>query len=214
MEYQMFDEPQFKHPFTCLIAGPTSSGKTVFTTKCIKYIDELVTPKILDIVYCYSIWQPEYEKMKTNSRINFLKGLPEFESLPLGLNRLVIIDDMISELNSDIETMFIRGSHHYNCSIMVITQNLFSREKIYRNLSLNSHYIVCFKQPRDASQIMHLARQFSPCNTRYVIDAFYKATQSAFSYLLFDFRQDTSELLRLRTKIFPDENLVVFVPQK
>ena len=210
-----FDKPMFNHPFTCIIAGPTSSGKTVFTSKLIKYIDSLVTPKIAEIIYCYALWQPEYVKIqKENNRVKFEKGLPDFENIDVGVKRLVVIDDMISELNSQIETMFIRGSHHLGISLCLITQNIFSRVKSFRNLSLNAHYLVCFKQPRDASQIMHLARQFCPRNVGYVMDAFYKATQEPFGYLLFDFRQSTPETLRLRTKIFPDENLVVFIPKK
>ena len=149
-----------------------------------------------------------------NSRVKFEKGLPDFENINVGVRRLVVVDDMISELNSQIESMFIRGSHHLGISLCLISQNIFSRVKIFRNLSLNAHYIVCFKQPRDASQIMHLARQFCPRNSEYVVDAYYKATQQPFGYILFDYRQTTPDILRLRTNIFPDENLVVFIPQK
>ena len=214
-KHLQFDKPMFQHPFTCLIAGPTSSGKTVFTSKLIRYVDALVTPSIEEIIYCYALWQPEYVKIQQqNSRVKFVKGLPDFENINVGIRRLVVVDDMISELNSEIESMFIRGSHHLGISLCLITQNIFSRVKSFRNLSLNAHYIVCFKQPRDASQIMHLARQFCPRNVKYVVDAYYKATQHAFGYILFDYRQQTPDILRLRTNIFPDENLVVFIPQK
>ena len=210
-----FDKPMFQHPFTCIIGGPTNSGKTVHMKRLIEHIDALVTPQIQEIIYCYALWQPEYVRIQqVNSRVKFEKGLPDFESFDVGVRRLIVIDDMISELNSQIETMFIRGSHHLDMSICLITQNIFSRVKSFRNLSLNAHYLVCFKQPRDASQIMHLAKQFCPRNTKYVIDAFYKATQEPFGYLLFDFRQTTPEILRLRTKIFPGENLVVYIPKQ
>ena len=154
--------------------GPTSCGKTVFTSKFIKHVNQLVKPTIQEIIFCYAIWQPEYTKMQIqNERIKFIKGLPDFEQLSLGVRRLVVIDDMISELNSQIETMFIRGSHHLSISLMLICQNVFSRVKMFRNLSLNAHYIVCFKQPRDASQILHLARQIYPRNVKFVCDSFY-----------------------------------------
>lgn len=242
-EVSQFEKPFFRHPFTAIIAGgyflvlfkswlsvnnklhfinilflllgPTSSGKTVFVSRYLKHVDQLVKPTIQEIVFCYAIWQPEYAKIRNqNEKVKFVKGLPDFEQLSLGVRRLVVIDDMISELNSQIETMFIRGSHHLSISLMLICQNVFSRVKMFRNLSLNAHYIVCFKQPRDASQILHLARQISPRNVDYVCDSFYKATSEAYGYLLFDCRQETPDILRLRTKIFPDENLVVFIPQK
>ena len=72
--------------------------------------------------------QHEYMKIKNNVRVKFLKGLPDFESLQSGVRRLVVVDDMISELNVDIETMFIRGSHHFICSIKAITQNMFFKK--------------------------------------------------------------------------------------
>ena len=215
IETSEFEKPFFRHPFTSIIAGPTSCGKTVFTSKFIKYVDQLVKPLVDEVIYCYAIWQPVYvDLQKENHRVKFLKGLPDFDKLPRGVKRLVVVDDMISELNGQIETMFIRGSHHLSISLMLICQNVFSRVKMFRNLSLNAHYIICFKQPRDASQILHLARQISPRNIDFVCDSFYKATSEAFGYLLFDFKQDTPDILRLRTKIFPGENLIVFIPQK
>ena len=137
-----FEKPMFQHPFTCLIAWPTSSGKTVFTSKLIRYVDALVTPSIEEIIYCFALCQPEHVKIQQqNSRIKFVKGLPDFENINVGVRRLVVVDDMISELNSQIESMFIRGSHHLGISLCLITQNIFSRVKSFRNLSLNAQYI-------------------------------------------------------------------------
>ena len=45
-----------------------------------------------------------------------------------------------------------------------------------------------------------------------VQEAFKDATSAPFSYLLLDFKQCTPDKLRLRTKVFPDETTVVYVP--
>jgi hypothetical protein len=42
---------------------------------------------------------------------------------------------------------------------MYIVQNLFHRWKHHRTISLNAHYMVVLKNPRDVSQIMALADQ-------------------------------------------------------
>jgi hypothetical protein len=47
---------------------------------------------------------------------------------------------------------------------MLITQNVFNRNKYYRTINLNTHYMVLFKNPRDMSQIMALAHQMYPIN--------------------------------------------------
>jgi len=69
-----------------------------------------------------------------------------------------------------------------------------------------------FKNPRDASQIVHVAKQAYPGKVKAVQEAFKNATSAPFGYLLMDFKQCTPDKLRLRTKNFPDETTVVYVP--
>ncbi|KAK7103579.1 hypothetical protein V1264_018449 [Littorina saxatilis] len=94
---------------------------------------------------------------------------------------------------------------------MYIVQNLFGKNKEQRTISLNSHYLVVFKNPRDASQITHLAKQMYPGKLKYVQEAFKDATSMPHGYLLFDLRQETPDQLRLRTKLFPPEHPVVYL---
>jgi hypothetical protein len=61
-----------------------------------------------------------------------------------------------------ISDRFTKGSHHRNLSIIYIVQNIFHQGKEMRNISLNAHYIVLFKTPRDKQQIYMLARQINP----------------------------------------------------
>jgi hypothetical protein len=61
-----------------------------------------------------------------------------------------------------VSELFTKGSHHRNNSLVLITQNLFHQGPSSRDISLNSKYIVVFKNPRDNTQIVHLARQVYP----------------------------------------------------
>ena len=88
-------------------------------------------------------------------------------------------------------------------SIIFISHNLFHRSKEIRNVSLNSHYIILFKNPRDRLQTHVLARQVSPSNVKFVIEAFEDATKQPHGYLLFDLKPETDERLRFRTNILP-----------
>jgi hypothetical protein len=76
---------------------------------------------------------------------------------------------------------------------------------------VNSHYIVLFKNPRDAGQVSTLARQMYPGNSKFVIEAFKDATSTPHSYLLFDLRPEQNEKLRLRSNIFPGQDHCVYV---
>ena len=72
-------------------------------------------------------------------------------------------------------------------------------------LSENMHYLFLFKSPRNSSKVIHLAKQVSPYDNKFIVRSYKEATQHQFTYLLFDFHQKTPEKIRLRSKIFPSE---------
>ena len=206
-------DTRFQHPFCGILAGPSSCGKTYFVERILKQINTLINPVPEEIVFCFSAWQPSYERMKSYFKnIKFIEGIPNFDELVPDYRRLIIIDDLMAETNAQITNLFTRGSHHKNLSVLYICQNLFNKNKEQRSLNLNSHYIVIFKNPRDSSQIIHLAKQMFPGQTRYMQEAYKMATSEPFGYLLVDLKQDTPENLRLRTNIFTQPQ-VVYIPK-
>ena len=96
---------------------------------------------------------------------------------------------------------------------MYIVQNLFNKNKEQRCINLNTHYIVLFKNPRDKSQVIHLAKQMYPKNTHIMQDAYKLATSEPYSYLLIDLKQDTPDHIRLRSDIF-NKHQTVYLPRK
>jgi len=83
-----------------------------------------------------------------------------------------------------------------------------------RTISLNAHYLVLFKNPRDVEQFSTLARQMYAKNWQFAVEAFRDATSRPHSYLLTDLKSDTDEQYRLRTNIFPDEQTFVYVSKR
>ena len=63
----------------------------------------------------------------------------------------------------------------------------------------------------DKSQVMNLARQLYPGNTKHLLEAYKDSTSEKWGYLLVDMSPETDEKLRLRTNIFPGELLTVYV---
>ena len=47
----------FKHPFTAIVAGPTSCGKTVFVFRLIDHVSKMIDPPPSKIIYCYGEYQ-------------------------------------------------------------------------------------------------------------------------------------------------------------
>lgn len=164
------------------------------------------------IIWYYDEMQPLYEN---GAGIEYVQGLPDMSSFT-GLHpTLIILDDLMSEAGKSVVDIFTKGSHHRNLSVFYITQNLFHQSKGQRDISLNANYLVYFKNPRDRSQINHLARQIFPENFKYVQEAYADATSRPHGYLLFDLKQNTPEQYRLRTNILPDEQpAFAYVPKK
>lgn len=67
-----------------------------------------------------------------------------------------------------LTSLFTKGSHHSNTSVIHIAQNLFGKNEEQRTINLNSLYLLVFKNPKDASQITYLAKQIMyPGEIRY-----------------------------------------------
>lgn len=197
-----------KHPFTATVAGPTGCGKTQFTFRLIENAVKMIDPPPRKIWYCYGEYQPLFARYP---QVIFNEGLPDISNFDGKDPALLVIDDLMQETNDTVANIFTKISHHRNVSVLYLTQNLFPKNKHARTISLNSHYLVLFKNPRDASQFAVLARQMYPNSSKFAIEAFKDATEKPYGYLLVDLKPDTDEKYRLRTKIFPGELTEVYV---
>ena len=110
-----------------------------------------------------------------------------------------------------MSSLFTKGSHHHNVRVIYIVQNLFDKHKEHCTISLNVHYLVVFKNPRDGSQVVHLDKQMYPGKTQYVLQAFELATTHPHGYLLVDLKQSTPKRAHLRSHIFPEEHQQVYM---
>ena len=147
--------------------------------------------------------------------VEYVQGmLPEIDSLfDRNVNNLIILDDMMDNATQDkrVSQLFTRGRHD-NLSVIYLTQNLFHKNQT--EISLNSDYMVIFKNPRDKTQFTNLAKQFMPRKYKFLLWAFEDATKLPRSYLLLDMRPETDDKLRVRARIFNGVSYaqVVYIP--
>ena len=203
---------RFEHPFTSMIAGMTGSGKTAWVRSLLQHASDTIYPPPERIVWCYSQWQPAYTQMLVAMpNIEFVKGIPtalEQDSyFDVNKRNLIVFDDQIIDASKDkrIVNLFTRGSHHRNLSVIYIVQNLFHQGKGSRSISLNSHYLVLFKNPRDKLQILTLAKQMYPGQADFFLNQYEEAVNRPFGYLLIDLKTTTQDNCRLRTNVLPGE---------
>ena len=197
-----------QHPFTCIVSGPTGSGKSVFTFKLIEHSEQVIIPPPERIMYCYG----EYQKVFDNySSVEFHDVLPDLVTFDGKSRTLLVLDDLMTSTDDRVVDLFTKISHHRNLSVVYLTQNIFYKNKKSRTLSLNSHYLVLFKHARDASQVANLVRQMYSWKSALMIEAFKNATSAPYGYLLIDLKQETDDQLRLRSGHFPGDDLFVYV---
>ena len=159
-------------------------------------------------MYCYG----EYQKVFDNySMVEFHDWLPDLIIFDGKSRTLLVLDDLMTSTDDRVVDLFTKINQHRNLSVVYLTQNIFYKNKQSRILSLNSHYLVLFKNARDASQVANLARQMYPGKSAFMIEAFKNATSAQYGYLLIDLKQETDDKFRLRTGLSPGDDLIVYV---
>ena len=155
-------------------------------------------------MWCYGEKSAVPSHLPANIRIH--EGVPEdFGSANMEPS-LVILDDLLTDVYSKQACeLFTRGSHHRNLSVILITQNLFHQGRFCRDISLNAHYIVAFKNVRDKEHFTFLASQLYPEDSVGLYNAYLDATKEPYGYLLLDLTQNKNDGLRFSSHICPDE---------
>jgi hypothetical protein len=209
----------FQHPTTIVLAGPTQCGKTHFLITAIR--KQCFKPEPQRIVWVYGEMQSAYEELVRDAPvpIQFIKGFTTelYETFDPGVRNLLILDDQMENKavhkrgDNSVTKFFTQGSHHRNLTVVYIVQNLFNQDASLRTISLNTHYMVLFKNPRDATQIRTLSQQMYPENSRMLIDAYRDATSQPYGYLLLNLRPDACDALRILTDVF-DKQPTAYVP--
>ena len=94
----------FTSPCTVVISGPTGSGKSTFTFKILRNLNNMFSYPINKVYYFYSVWQKSFET-EDIKKIEFIKDIPNQEStekISNNLHNLIIIDYLqMSALNSE-----------------------------------------------------------------------------------------------------------------
>ena len=172
------------------------------------------------ILYCYGVDQPLFKDMARRVKgLRFHEGLPSPDEVKKfarhGKHRMIVLDDLMSEVSgsADAEKLFTRGTHHMGLSVVYLVQNLLYQNRHARTISLNCQYMVLFRNLRDSSQVMCLARQLYPLQPRLLMDAYEDATSEPFGYLVINLHpQFPDDARRLLTGIFPGEKRAYYKP--
>ena len=205
MDYDIF---KLHHPFSMLVAGPQGAGKSEFVKQLLSLKCFVITNPPERIVWFYGRHQPDlfcYLAQKIPC-IEFYEGLPMNIEVMFDRSKqnICIIDDLMQSTSGNqlVENLLTNG-RHLNLSVVFVNQNLFYTGKKCRTIPLNSTYLMVFKNPRDQSQIRHLACQMFPSKPEFLQVANEDATKDSYRYLFLDFHPNSPEFATVRGNIFP-----------
>ena len=206
---------QWSHPSNTILAGPSGSGKTSLIDSILYNKDKLFRGQPKKVILFYSVWQPIYKKWRDAGFLSYSKeGVPDIQDFKNICNLytkrggcLCIFDDLggaVIKHHDFFKEVFLVISHHYNVSIFLVLHNLFERG--LRQISLNTHRFILTKSPRDKSQLSYFARACFPKTGTFIPDVYESVCSRDFGYIILDFNQTCSELLRVTSNWFEKYN--------
>ena len=91
-----------QRPFTCIVAGCTQSGKTVWVKSLLENAQTTISPTPQRIIWCYGQWQPSYfDMMRIMPGIEFNEGITDdidnADYLDVSQRNLIVLDDLMAQ---------------------------------------------------------------------------------------------------------------------
>ena len=87
---------RFKHPFSCIITGQSQCRKMTFVKRLIKHQAKMISQVPEVVIWHYSEFQPAYSYL--SDKVTFKQGVPSDKQLKTYNVKLLIIDDMMSDM--------------------------------------------------------------------------------------------------------------------
>ena len=184
-----------------IIAGASFTGKSQLCYDIVMKYSNKFSSIILTQTKTKSLLEDEVTLQNKLLIFSKIPSIPELSEI--SGRKLIIFDDNYNTAlqNESTLNMFTYG-RHYDLSIILNCQNLFSNNKYSRDVSLNATHFILMKQ-RDLNQIDVLARQlFGKSDSKKVVSVYkYIQKKYKFGHLLIDISQLSSENIELRSNI-------------
>ena len=216
---------------TCIVAGPTRSGKSTFVYNLLSRMNEFIDaefeyitlflgteaknnptlsslskiyPNKMEIIELKSLYKDRAE-LTNNFSIDFENYVNEKQKNKVGC---IIFDDLMTELaDTDVLlNLFTKYSSHSNVSSIHITQNIFFKTggkhgSDHTTLYRNTHCLVLFKNPMDNSVIQNIARRLGSGKYKELMQMM-EYIVDKYRYVVIDGHFDTNKSIRFRSDIF------------
>ena len=156
-------DSKFCFPFRIILAGSSESGKTRFAGELLKRTDifEENPESIIYYYPCYMNKPPVNWHISMPISVTYQVGLPsKNDLLQLPMKSCVVLDDSYDEAikSSAVHHLFRVISGKKQISVIIMTQNNFSRGKYGRDIRNSCNFSVLFRNCCDTSINENVAR--------------------------------------------------------
>ena len=223
----------FIAPFRLFISGSSSCGKSTFIEKLLYHHNFLIDTRFDYVFYAapkHALGQARegyIERLRQiYPSIDIIEGLPDVYDISLlPGHKLVILDDLYQEIidHESFRDLMTTHSHHGQISVILTSQNFFMQGKYSKSIMRNYTDMVIFDCKAERQIASYISRQIFPASKNFlphVMDWLRHNIESPFArYCWIECNpqnRDLPEILRIRTKIFPDKDgsvtPIVFTP--
>lgn len=198
---------KFVCPFRYIIYSNSGGGKSTLASELIENRRNCMENAPEKVLY-FAKFHTSVPKNIIND-VEFRSGLPNEEDLEKDYKAgvLFILDDLQHILfDSPIIALLFQQSRHKNISIIVLSQNLFPKGKIQRDISLNCNGIFLLRTCRDLSSVKTLSFQLSPIKPYKLSEIYLRFANEPYKYIFINLGVDTPDLLRYTSNLFSQDN--------
>jgi hypothetical protein len=216
MEMEVEDFYCFRLPANVIVSARTGSGKSSLMADIIRNRANLVNIQPQRIVWSYSVDQPDFFN-SLPKEVELHRGLPDLDSIgiyqdgKIAHHTWIIMDDLTDIMNNEISKLFTIYSHKKAITSFLLCQNFHDKNVHMRTITLNSHYLIFFPNPRDPSQFHRIAIQIFPTKYKSLIRVYEEISKTPYSYLLIDTSIHCPDHLRIRSDILNPKGSIVHV---
>lgn len=207
-------------PFSFVLCGASSTGKSTWLKNFLLNIDRLTTSRIDHIILLVGSTDNTLTILKESfgERMLILTQIDQLENHVnhnKEVSQFIILDDLQdSVVEHDLVTdIYTKHSHHDNISIAVILQDVFLKGSNRLTIFRNANHLVIFRSPLDNSVLQLLARRISGSGIKSneIVKLIEIATKK-YGYLFVTGHVRSDPNLLFRTDLFNPSYQICYLP--
>lgn len=205
-----------------LVLASSGSGKSSFVAKLLLNTDQTIRGDFKRVLWLHgSIFEPLFEELQAklaekNIQIEFTtKSIDDvFGHVEELRDSIVVIDDLYEQCCSSrfISDLHTQNSRHFNITVLLISQNAFSKAKFTQNILRNLSYIILLYSGSNQAALQIIGRTYFPLQYAFFKSVVFDSLRKPFDMLILNFSTKAHEMCRYFTSLFPQtENCYVYV---